>query len=442
MDTYNGESPIKGYEFKLAENIHTNVHRANFNIVDKPHSEISKELFQTNIREYIKKPPMPGTPYDVSFTNHNTGESINIVINGGRFHEKNGKLINSMVSEDRQEVGIKIYVNEDTMASGEKIRRNNYGKKMYSLPENYSVFKDANGNETILIKGNAKGETPEVEFGKFIKQLSSFSIIHLNEYNNYVNNLRADDARDSWLEINDLLYRNGSNKLVRDFLKFKRQDYLKIKAELKDEPSMTIINEKYRNYVKNTTDETFKRYSDNLAKSLYNSWQMSNNSLVARIPAQAMQSFQSMDTVGYIKGEANNIYVSHWQLWLQGSDFDIDKVYMMMYDFKNGIFAGWSPYFDMSSEQTTKDSLKLPMPNRVGGLLTERGRFEYKYLDPNKVDEQKFDVAPDETNTIDVSFITSNSELTNLQKFVEILKLLNTNSNLKYVSDSSDKFVQ
>jgi hypothetical protein len=185
---------------------------------------------------------------------------------------------------------------------------------MYILPENYSIFKDANGNETILIKGNMKGETPEVEFGKFIKQLSSYSIIHLNEYNNYFNNLKAEDSRDSWLEINDILYKNGDNKLVRDFLKFKRQDYLKIKAELKDESSAQVITQKYNDYVKNVTKETFKRYSDSVAKSLYNSWQMSTHSLVARIPAQAMQSFQSMDTVAYIKGEANNVYVSHWQL--------------------------------------------------------------------------------------------------------------------------------
>lgn len=444
-DVYNAEVPIYNYNFKQAENIHTNVQKANFNIVDKPHSEISPELFQSNIQKYIDRPPLPGTPYDVSFTDHNTGESINVVINGGRFQEKDGKLINKMTTDPTKvEAGTKIFVNEDTLLTGDKIRRNNYGKKMYSLPENYSIFKDANGNETILIKGNAKGETPEVEFGKFIKQLSSYSIIHLNEYNNYINNLKADDSRDSWLEINDILYKNGSNKLVRDFLKFKKQDYLKIKAELKDEPSIKVIEDKYRDYVKNTTKNTFKSYSNDLAKSLYNSWDMSTHSLVARIPAQAMQSFQSMNTVGYIKGEANNIYVSHWQLWLQGSDFDIDKVYMMMYDFKNGVFAGWSPYFDMKSEKSRAESLKLPMPNRFGGALNERnGRYEYKWIDPTKpVEEYQLTEAPNESNTINISHISEDSKLSNLQKFTSILETLNANKDAKYVIDSSDKYVQ
>jgi hypothetical protein len=69
-----------------------------------------------------------------------------------------------------------------------------------------------------------------------------------------------------------------------------------------------------------------------------------------------------MNTVGYLAGDANNIYVSHWQLWLQGSDFDIDKIYMMMYDFNNGIFTGWSPYFDMTNEKSIENSFKLPLP--------------------------------------------------------------------------------
>jgi len=45
-----------------------------------------------------------------------------------------------------------------------------------------------------------------------------------------------------------------------------------------------------------------------------------------------------MKTISYMEDKANNIYVSHWQLFLQGSDLDIDKTYRMMYGFNNGIF--------------------------------------------------------------------------------------------------------
>lgn len=73
---------------------------------------------------------------------------------------------------------------------------------------------------------------------------------------------------------------------------------------------------------------------------MFNSWKLSNYILSARIPAQAGQSYMSMKTVGYMHEGENSIYVSHWQIWLQGSDFDIDKAYVMKYDVKNGVFAG------------------------------------------------------------------------------------------------------
>jgi hypothetical protein len=38
---------------------------------------------------------------------------------------------------------------------------------------------------------------------------------------------------------------------------------------------------------------------------------MSNFSISARIPAQALQSIMSMTTVGYLEGVDNNVLVSH-----------------------------------------------------------------------------------------------------------------------------------
>jgi hypothetical protein len=32
----------------------------------------------------------------------------------------------------------------------------------------------------------------------------------------------------------------------------------------------------------------------------------------------------------------------------------------------------------MSSKQSVADSLKIPMPNKMGGLLTEKGTYKYK----------------------------------------------------------------
>jgi len=37
----------------------------------------------------------------------------------------------------------------------------------------------------------------------------------------------------------------------------------------------------------------------------------------------------NMRQVGYTEEGSNLAYVSHWQTWLQGSDYDIDKAYIM-----------------------------------------------------------------------------------------------------------------
>jgi hypothetical protein len=86
--------------------------------------------------------------------------------------------------------------------------------------------------------------------------------------------------------------------------------------------------------------------------------------LVSRIPAQAGQSYKAASTVAYLHDNENSIYVSHWQIFLDGADFDIDKAYQMSYSFKNGLFVGWSPYFNLSSQEIG-ESFKLPAPNNV-----------------------------------------------------------------------------
>lgn len=102
------------------------------------------------------------------------------------------------------------------------------------------------------------------------------------------------------------------------------------------------------------------------AKQKYNSFQMSLNTLVARIPSQSMQSVMAMRTVGFDETGLNNVSVSIWQIWLQGSDFDIDCASMLSYAFdRNGNFIHWSPLAIMDNrEQLFKDSLQLPLPNK------------------------------------------------------------------------------
>ena len=72
-----------------------------------------------------------------------------------------------------------------------------------------------------------------------------------------------------------------------------------------------------------------------------------------------------MRITGFIENGKNICYVSHFQTYLQGSDYDIDKAYIMMSEIdKNGQYVGWSPLFNYTSIEYLKASELLPTPAR------------------------------------------------------------------------------
>lgn len=73
--------------------------------------------------------------------------------------------------------------------------------------------------------------------------------------------------------------------------------------------------------VENSLRDKYQQFYNELAKSRYSSWQQSLYFTAARIPAQTLQSFMQMEAVAYSGNSRNLVYVSHWQAWLQGSDY-------------------------------------------------------------------------------------------------------------------------
>ena len=106
------------------------------------------------------------------------------------------------------------------------------------------------------------------------------------------------------------------------------------------------------------------RVRDMIANTLeiHTSFLKSLEVLAARIPAQCMQSFMAMKIVGFDRSGVNTAYVSRFQIYLQGSDFDIDKVSLLGFKFRNGKFVTWSPFMDISSIENLEASLNIPFP--------------------------------------------------------------------------------
>lgn len=106
----------------------------------------------------------------------------------------------------------------------------------------------------------------------------------------------------------------------------------------------------------------------------FNSFKKSLEIIAARIPAQTLQSFMKMKVIAFTGRDSNAIMVSHYQLWLQGSDFDIDKAYVMGFEFSNaGKIIGWSPFFSMQSKSKVDLSFKLPAPTNKKTKIKQSG---------------------------------------------------------------------
>lgn len=113
-------------------------------------------------------------------------------------------------------------------------------------------------------------------------------------------------------------------------------------------------------------DKDLKDFYNRMTNEIFASFEKSLTFTASRIPAQTLQSFMQMRAVGLTQSSKNIAYVSHWQTYLQGSDYDIDKAYIMGYEFDdNGRYVGWSDLFDYSGIDELRASEYLPIPDGV-----------------------------------------------------------------------------
>ena len=117
------------------------------------------------------------------------------------------------------------------------------------------------------------------------------------------------------------------------------------------------------------------------------SFKQSLNFLSARIPTQSMQSFMNTTVVGFLNdhSESNVVFTPVEQMLYQGSDYDVDKSFLMGASIdRNGVYTGWSPFFNYSTERSFNISNDLPIPNKVKLIPSEKStndltRFNDRY---------------------------------------------------------------
>lgn len=143
----------------------------------------------------------------------------------------------------------------------------------------------------------------------------------------------------------------------------------------------------------------------NHGRAKYASFLKSLDIVAARIPAQALQSVMAMKIAAFANEDVNNAYVSNLQLFLQGSDLDIDSVTLLTYSLNNdGIIQLWSPYAKINTDYLDS-SLRLAFPtgNRVEVVRMSENdteAFINKYKSILVFDKDKIYLKPNALNNI------------------------------------------
>ena len=97
---------------------------------------------------------------------------------------------------------------------------------------------------------------------------------------------------------------------------------------------------------------------DNLAEERWIAFQKSINYVGTRIPAQSMQSFMPLKVVAFTSSVKNEVYVPFSLTWAAGSDYDIDKLYLMGYSIRKDGTLYTNTH--LGSEYNISQRLKLP----------------------------------------------------------------------------------
>ena len=293
-----------------------------------------------------------------------------------KFVDRNGRVLKnqsrfSRFGEDKVLEYIEFISNNQVTEIREKtskydlynINRDNIAKVLVRLDYTQEQLTrvDKTTGETYTITPDQKFDE---EVNGFISKLLS-DVYHTRDFNGMQINSQV-TKQSAW--IMQRVFNGLSNSLGYD------KDLSEYVKSLKKVLDSGVEKDGMIMYSARSRSRALGAYSNLLAQKQYTSFLKSQYFTVSRIPAQTLQSFMQMRNVGFTGTLTNQCFVSHWQTWLQGSDYDIDKAYVMGLSFDgNGRYVGWSSLFKYSSNEALRASEYLPMPKRKVYIKTESG---------------------------------------------------------------------
>lgn len=148
----------------------------------------------------------------------------------------------------------------------------------------------------------------------------------------------------------------NDTKIIRDYINEYDLKNKKYVSNLSDKPNSSEISQTIKTY----NADKYNRF-DKFIDEIDQSWSKQIKIIGARIPAQAFQSVMAMKVVGFTEKLVNRAYVPIKKNYLDGSDFDIDKIYMMGFSVnKYGKLNTHTDYFDYLD---VEKSFEMPFPD-------------------------------------------------------------------------------
>lgn len=327
--------------------------------------------------------------------------------------------------------GLKLdqYATDSKGYEGNKLYRfDAQGNPLYKMyNENDQIYVDAAGHE-VIVTDSPKFYINSEKFNNI--RLSDKVITDDAQFNAYLNLLAPEE--DGKRVVMD-------NEVVRSYMDIINYDKNEALTYNRYHRRSDISEADLQAQAKSKNTPKYLKQLVRNANEMYASFDQSLNTIAGRIPAQSMQSFMAMRIIGFDDTNLNSVYVNYWQIWLQGSDFDIDKVSLLGFNFgKDGKFIGWSNLFNISTIDHLKASLELPYPKRNMHLQIETIDETQMSSDMYELRKQDFYTIMDDIDNLkeilredgDYKHSMSPDEI---KKTARIIRILNRNKGVLYV---------
>lgn len=296
----------------------------------------------------------------------------------------------------------------ETITENGVLYRSENGKKLYPITENTKIFRSKNGTEIISTDNLTQfldyfnynnvqfGNVREEDLGSILSQINSSTnevsqnlierIVNIARVRtkNHQEGLKSGNGDNSLkilvdkgldqkllqiqnvedLTINDIVNNDVLINEIRysDLISKGQEDYQEGINKLLEVITNNKLSNKQELIENLQTEYPFLKTIIQKGFNKHTSFLDSLECIVSRTPAQSHQSFMAMRIVGFDQGKANSIYVSRMQLFLQGSDYDIDKANVLGLKFHNGELIKWSCFYDLSSKENADISENFSFP--------------------------------------------------------------------------------